>query len=245
MSVTTVTASDLEREKRWEQQVIDVIFDGEPVYLQANSHRFMGIYMESEDESAKSAVIILHERGYHPDWKDAVNPLRVGLPEHGWHTLSLQMPVLDKQAKYYDYVPIFPEAHPRIEAGIRFLRDKGIQKIVLIAHGCGAHMAMSWIDTTGGKGIDAYIGIGMGATDYKQPMRKPFPLAKMKIPVLDVYGQDEYPAVINMAVGRKKILKQKGHILSRQIVVPGANHYFTDMGEPLLQVISGWLETVH
>ena len=245
MSVTTVTASDLEREKRWEQQVIDVIFDGEPVYLQANSHRFMGIYMESEDESAKSAVIILHERGYHPDWKDAVNPLRVGLPEHGWHTLSLQMPVLDKQAKYYDYVPIFPEAHPRIEAGIRFLRDKGIQKIVLIAHGCGAHMAMSWIDTSGGKGIDAYIGIGMGATDYKQPMRKPFPLAKMKIPVLDVYGQDEYPAVINMAVGRKKILEQKGHTLSRQVVVPDANHYFTDMGEPLLQVISDWLETVH
>jgi hypothetical protein len=36
--------------------------------------------------------------------------------------------------------------------------------------------------------IDAYIGIGMRATDYGQPMLEPFPLDGMKVPVLDVYG---------------------------------------------------------
>ena len=39
-------------------------------------------------------MIILHGRGYHPDWAEVANPLRVGLAE-GWNTLSLKMPVLD------------------------------------------------------------------------------------------------------------------------------------------------------
>jgi hypothetical protein len=30
----------------------------------------------------------------------------------------------------------------------------------------------------------------MGATDYRQPMQRPFPFATLKIPVLDIYGAD-------------------------------------------------------
>jgi hypothetical protein len=43
------------------------------------------------------------------------------------------MPVLVKDAKYYDYLPVFPAAVPRIEAGIRHLREQGVERIVLIA----------------------------------------------------------------------------------------------------------------
>ena len=38
-------------------------------------------------------------------------------------------------------------------------------------------MVMAWIDAKRFRDIDAYIGIGMGATDYKQPMAKPMPVA--------------------------------------------------------------------
>jgi hypothetical protein len=43
------------------------------------------------------------------------------------------MPVLGKGAKYYDYVPIFPYSHERIDAAINFYKAKGIDNIVLIA----------------------------------------------------------------------------------------------------------------
>jgi hypothetical protein len=187
-------------------------------------------------------VLIMHGRGFHPDWADTVNPLRVGLVERGYSTLSLQMPVLARDAKYYDYVPIFPYAHARIEAGIRFLRDNGYAKVVLLAHSCGVHMAMDWIRTKNDRSIDAFIGLGMGATDYQQPMHQAFPLDWMQVPILDLYGAEEYPAVIRLAPGRKEMIDKTGHEKSRQLVLPGADHYFTDQGDPLVSAVADWLD---
>ncbi len=236
----SVQASNLEREKRLMDEIVDSILDGEAEMLSTGDHEFLSIYTEADEPVG--AVLILHGRGYHPDWQDVVNPLRVGLAEQGWNTLSIQLPVLEKTAKFYDYVPIFDEALPRIDAAIDFLKKQGNDKVVLLAHSCGAHMAMQYIRKKGEDRIDAFVGIGMGATDYKQPMRQPFPLDKMSKPILDVYGGDDYPAVQRLAAIRAQQMQDEGHALSQQIIVPGANHYFTDMGDPLLEVVATWLE---
>lgn len=237
-------SSDLQREKRLADEIVDSILDGEPVYLNSGKHKFLSIYMESDIEKPKGAAILLHGRGYHPNWKDVSRPVRIGLPESGWHTLSIQMPVLAKEAKYYDYVPLFEEAYPRIESAVKYLKSKNINNIILIAHSCGAHMGMSWLDKTGGKDINAYIGIGMGATDKKQYMSKPFPLAKLKIPTLDIYAKNDFRAVIKMASERLSMIKSTGIPQSKQVVIPDANHYFTDRGKPLVDTISNWLNTL-
>jgi len=231
---------DYQREARLADQIVDMIFDGEPVWLEADEREFLGIYTEADD--ARAAVVILHGRGFHPDWADTVNPLRVGLAELGYNTLSLQMPVLEKDSSYYDYVPIFGFAHARIESAIRFLRDNGNAKVVLLAHSCGVHMSMDWIRDKGDDAIDAYIGLGMGATDYQQPIREPFPLGQMQVPVLDLYGADEYPAVMRGAPGRWAMIETAGNAQSRQIVLPDANHYFTDQGDALVSAVVGWLD---
>ena len=239
-----VSQPDLAREKRMAAEVEDAVLDGDVVYLNDGNHQFMAIDTEPEGDT-KGAVIILHGRGFHPDWEDTVFPLRTQLPQKGWRTLSLQMPVLEKSAKYYDYVPIFSYAHPRIEAGINYLKEQGIDNIVLLAHSCGAHMAMDWVRSQQGNvgnKIKAYIGVGMGATDYKQKMKQPFPLAELDIPVLDIYGEKEYPAVIRMAPERLAMLKKAGNPKSKQVVIPGANHYFTNKGEPLVKAVSEWLD---
>jgi len=233
-------APDFDREARLADEIIDVILDGDPEWLEADGREFLSIYTEAEDSAA--AVLILHGRGFHPDWVDTVNPLRVGLVERGYSTLSLQMPVLAKDAKYYDYVPIFHHAHARIEAGIRFLRDNGHEKVVLLAHSCGAHMAMDWIRTDNDRSIDAFIGLGMGATDYQQPMHQAFPLDWIHVPVLDLYGAQEYPAVIRLAPRRKAMIDKAGNAHSRQMILPDANHYFTDQGDPLVSAVADWLD---
>lgn len=233
---------DYAREARLGDEIVDVILDGDPEWLQADGREFLGIYTEADD--SRAAVVILHGRGFHPDWADAINPLRVGLVEHGYSTLSLQMPVLQKEAKYYDYIPIFHHAHGRIEAGIRFLRDSGHEKIVLLAHSCGAHMALDWVRAKQDRDIDAFIGLGMGATDYKQPMHHPFPLDWMHVPILDLYGENDYPAVIRLAPARKEMSQQGGHPKSRQQVLPEADHYFTDQGEALVAAVADWLDTL-
>ncbi len=233
-------AFDLAREERLKNEIEEAILDGEPELLTANGHEFLSIFTEAE--KPKGAVIIMHGRGFHPDWADVVNPLRVGLVDHGWNTLSIQMPVLGKSAKYYDYVPIFDEATPRINAAIDFLKQKGNDRIVLISHSCSVHMAMQYVRNEGEKRFDAFVGIGMGATDFKQPMRQPLPLDRMKKPVLDIYGGDDYPAVQRLAAIRAQQMYDEGHPDSRQIVIPGANHYFIDMGAPLVNAIADWLQ---
>jgi len=238
----TVSASDIAREKRLANQIIDAIFDGDPVYLTDNlKHSFLSIYMPSEAKKIKGGAIIMHGRGMHPEWKDVTQPLRTQLPTHGWHTLSIQMPVLNKNAKYYDYVDILDEAGPRIDAAINFMQSKGIRNIVLIAHSCSIHMSMHWLRNNPASNINAYIGIGMGATDYKQPMRQNFPLEQLKFPVLDIYGSDDYPAVRAMATDRLKMIKKAGNASSSQLIVTGSDHYHKDNDAPLIEKITVWL----
>jgi hypothetical protein len=242
LSVSSVAiASDLEREQRLASEIVDAIFDGEPMMLDADGQEFLAIYTEAEGEP-KGGVVIMHGRGYHPDWVDVANPLRVGLAAQGWNTLSIQMPVLEKAAKYYDYVHVFPESYPRIEAAIEHLRQNGSQRVVLIAHSCSVHMSLAWINEVGDQAIDGYVGVGMGATDYQQPMLEDFPLADMSVPVLDIYGADEYPAVKRKAPERLAAMQKAGNPRSAQVVVPAADHYFKGRGQQLLEAVSDWLD---
>lgn len=236
----SAAASDIAREKRLASQIVDSIIDGDAVFLNSGEHEFLSIYTEADEP--KGAALIMHGRGFHPNWIDVAYPLRVGLVEQGWNTLSLQMPVLEKEARYYDYLKIMDEALPRIDAGIDYLKQQGNERIILIAHSCSVHMTMAWVDAGRMRDIDAFVGIGMGAVDYQQPMKTPFPLEKFSVPVLDVYGEEEYPAVIKGAPERLAAIQKAGNAKSKQVTVPGANHYFTDEGDVLLEVVGPWLQ---
>ena len=180
--VQITRAADWEREKRMADQIIDAIFDGDPVMLQADGRDFLSIYTEAD------------------------------------------------------------EAIPRIQAAIDYLKQQGNEQIVLIAHSCSVHMSMHYLDRHGDEQIDGFVGIGMGATDYKQPMASPFPLHKLTIPVLDIFGADDYPAVHRLAPGRWSKMQEAGNPASKQTIVEGANHYFTDRGDELLENVGSWLE---
>lgn len=244
LSAPLAVAQDIERERRLEAEIVDAILDGEPVRLDAEGHAFLGIYTEAVEGESGRAVIVLHGRGFHPDWPEVAAPLRIELPGHGWDTLSLQMPVLGKSARYYDYVPVFPAAFPRIRAGIEFLRARGARTVVLAAHSCSVHMAMAFVRRHGDAGFDGFVGIGMGATDHGQPMRAPFPLDAMSVPVLDLFGDEDYPAVRAEAPRRLAAILSAGHSLSAQVIVPGAGHFFRDMDGPLVDAVAEWLAAV-
>ncbi len=243
--VVDVKAQDIERERRLEAEIVDMIFDGEPLHLEgADGHRFLAIHSEAMVEPVRGAVIVMHGRGFHPDWEEVASPLRTRLPEAGWETLSLQMPVLAKDAKYYDYVPILPASFPRIRAGIEFLRERGIDHIVLAAHSCSVHSVMAFTRRYGDREFDAFIGIGMGATDYRQPMREPFPLDSMRVPVLDLFGSEEFPGVLRAAPERLAAIRSAANPLSAQHMIPDAGHFFRDREEALVDAVSEWLKTL-
>lgn len=237
-------ASDLAKEQRMRNQVADFVMDGDAVFLNTPSHEFLSIYMPTESTLKKGTVIILHGRGFHPNWPELIFPLRTGLTEHGWNTLSIQMPVLDNYASFYDYLNILPDAHPRINSAIKFIQQKNPAKIILLAHSCGVYMGVDWLHKHPAIKLNAFIGIGMGPTDYGQPMLEPFPLQDIKIPVLDIHGKNDYPAVLHNAPRRWKNMQRAGNNKSQQLAVKGANHYFNERDAELLTEITNWLNTL-
>ena len=232
---------DYDREQRIVEQIEPQIFDGEAVWLTAGEREFLGIHMEADEP--KGSVIILHGRDVSPEDQNVAGPLRVGLAENGWSTLALQMPVLAKGKKYYDYLPILHYGHQRIEAAIEFLRSNGEKTIVLAGHSCGAHMANHWLNANGDGLIQGYIAMGLGATDAGQELKTPFPIGNMSVPVLDIYGSEEYPRPLAMLPERQALLAQNANASSAQIEVEGANHYFADAGEQLTQQVLEWLNS--
>ncbi len=238
LTTPALAASDADRESRLAGEMALNLFDGEVVELEGADRPFLAAYIEHVDP--RGGLVLLHGRGFHPDWQDVVGPLRVSIAEDGWSTLSLQMPVLDTDAKYYDYVEIFDEAHARIEAGIAFLRQRLDGPVVLLAHSCGAHMAMDWIAAKGDGMIDGYIAVGMGATDFGQELVAPYPIDRMRVPFLDILGSDEYPRVLDQAAERAARVEAT-HALSRQQRVPGADHYFKGHNAELGVEVGAWL----
>jgi len=237
-------AADLEKETRLKNQIIDYIMDGEALMLRADNHAFLSIYMQADQQPPKGGVILMHGRGLHPNWPNVIYPLRTRLPAYGWNTLSIQMPVLDNQSTFYDYLDILPEAYPRISAAVAFLRQQGIKRIVLLAHSCSVHMSIGWLEQHPEENIYAYIGIGMGSIDRGQPMRKPFPLETFDMPLLDIRGEYDYPAVQGQAANRWKRIQQAGNPGSRQLEIDGADHYFNDRDDALLAAVVDWLNSL-
>ena len=237
---------DITRENRIITQIEDSVVEGDVEWLKTNGRQIFSIYTESESEKAKGGVIILHSRGQHANWQSVVKPLRVGLAEQSWHTLSVQMPVLGKKAKYYDYVLILPYARTRIQAAIDFYKQKGIKNIVLVAHACGAHMARDFLDRYGTQDLSAFIGIGMGATDYKQKVFHPMILTLLdkKIPILDVIAQHDFLGVLRFANIRKEAFKVMNNPKNKQVIVPNAGHYYQEEKTTTAMVnsIASWLD---
>lgn len=235
-------ASDFGKEKRWADQIVDEIMTGDAVWLMADGRKFLGIYTESTTGKVRGAVIILHGVGVHPNWTDVVLPLRTQLPESGWHTLSLQMPILPNSAGLEEYAPLFVEITPRINAGIALLSKKGINKIIIIGHSMGATMAGYYIANSKNANIHALVTIGAAGHMFKDsPHDIIHSLKKITIPVLDISGSEDLADVVATKKLKAKTAKMAGNNRYQQVEIAGANHFLVGKETELIKEVSNWL----
>lgn len=233
-------ASDLAKEKRWADQVVDAIMDGDAIWLNNGKHDFLGIYTEA-DEDRQRAVIIAHGTGIHPNWQQVIQPLRVGLVGHNWNTLSIQMPILANDAEYIDYAPLYDEVAPRIDAAIQYLKNNGSKDIVLIGHSLGASMTTYYLSTSK-QNIKGFVAIGIPAFAKDTRMNSIKALGKITVPVLDLYGENDLENILATVSDRANAAKKSGNKNFTQIKITGANHFFDGKENELLEAVAGWLE---
>jgi pimeloyl-ACP methyl ester carboxylesterase len=234
--VHPVMASDLEKEQRWRDEVEDLIMDGESVDLMVDGRAVFSIFTEASEASDKG-MIVVHGTGIHPNWEQVVQPIRVGMTNHGWHTLAIQMPILRNGAEYHEYAAIYPEVPARLQAAEAFMREKGIKTLLIVAHSQGATMS-SYFLSRNPSDASGFLAIGMNANQNDADINSAESLKKINIPVLDLYGSNDLPAVLETAERRK----QGGAHNTRysQQVVEGANHFFDGMNEELLSAVVNW-----
>ncbi len=243
----TTGASDIDKEKRWAEQLQDQLVVGEPLRLTAGQQDFFALYTPAVGKLQRGGVILLHGLGAHPDWPDVISPLRKDLPETGWSTLSIQLPIRPNEADFTDYPPLFPAANVRISAAIRYLQKQGLRNIVLVGHSLGAAMGAYFLaqKAPDSEAVRAFVGIGMGhapGTVAHTPgtvAHTPDTLAKITVPVLDLYGTQDLRGVLGSTKARAA--SQVNNADYRQLAITGADHFFRGLEATLIKRVSSWL----
>ncbi len=240
-SATITFASDKAKEQRWADQYSDTLIDGEVVSLGDKHNRFNGILTEAED--SQSAAIIVHGTGIHPNWPQIIYPLRSRLPDHGWTTLSIQMPVLPNEARTIEYAGLYDEAAARIDHAVTHLRKQGNKRIVIIAHSLGASMAV-YYQSQRHAAINGLIGIGMSAGGRDKRMDDAWSLARIHVPVLDLFGENDLNGVLKTREARQKAAIKAGNTSYSQQQVSGADHFFEGMEDRLIAEVLKWVSAL-
>lgn len=232
--VSALAQPDYAREKKWADEVTPNIVVGDPLYLeQRNRHKFLAIFTDAPN--ARVGLVVVHGIGIHPDW-GMVGTLRQRLPERGYATLSVQMPILAADASPQGYAPLFPEAVERLQLAAAYLEAKGFRRIAIVSHSMGSRMSQGYmIGNPPAIGAWASLGTGTG----------PGPLltfAGIRAPVLDLYGANELPPVLQGAAARKASLAVNPR--SRQVVIPQTDHFFTDREEAMVKEVADFLDAL-
>jgi len=230
-------SSDLAKEQRWRDQIVDSLMDGDAVDLRAGDVTFLGLYTAADEPTGRAAIII-HGIGVHPNWPQVVYPLRTRLPAEGWSTLSIQMPVLPNEADSADYAPLMDEVAPRIEAARAYLREQDAERIAIVAHSLGATMANQYL-AGHPDGADAYVAIGTSGVADAGPDNISL-IADIRVPMLDLYGQQDLAGVVDSAEMRAAAGSANRNY--HQAVVPDADHFFDGQEDALVGTVVEWLD---
>ena len=234
-------------DKNWEQQIAEKLADEadatEVVWLKANGDKFLGLYTLHTTGRAHGAAIVLHTMGGHADWPQTISPIRTSLPEYGWSTLSIQLPIVAPENQIEDYGLTLADASERIKAAVQFLRERKFLNIIVIGHGFGAADALAYLEKGANPKILALVAIGLQDYAFVKPPIDIFGMIeKIRIPMLDIYGSRDYKKVIDQAPDRRLAAQKGNNKYYAQYEIEGADHYFNKMGDVLVKRIRGWLE---
>lgn len=223
-------AQDYEREQRWAQQVVPSLVVGDAVRVKpAKGREFLGLY--TEGKGGRPAVLLVHGVGVHPD-HGIIGNLRASLADEGFATLSIQMPVEKADARLEDYYPkLFPEAVARIQAGADWLKGKGHARTVLLSHSMGSWMSNVYYEETPAPPFAAWVCMGLTGGFGG--------MGNVKVPVLDVYGENDLSNVLRADGRRRRTIE--GIPGSRQVRIAGADHHYTSKDKELTAAIAAFL----
>jgi len=221
---------DYAREKRLADEFVPALVEGRVVTIETHAGlKFLGILTEAK--KPRAAVILVHGVGVHPDF-GLIGELRSLLPERGYTTLSIQMPVLAADADRSLYPAVFAEADERIAAALDYLRPRVHGKIAIVSHSMGARMVNDFLKRHPDAPLMAWLPLAISNGEFDA-------LPALRFPVFDIYAQKDLDAVRNGAADRAAVLRRIHG--SKQAMVYGTDHFFTKREKEVAALIDDLL----
>lgn len=197
--------------------------------------RFAALALPFLTPQPEGGVILIHDRGGHPDWPGVIAPLRRSLPNHGWATLSIEYP---------NGTPGFERriarAVKRIEAALRFYNERQLFNVVLVGHGEGALAAAAYLADNPRSGISGFVAASLPTPPAS--VGGLVLLEGIQVPMLELYGERDRFEVVDGARERSRAVLRGGNAQYRQRLVAGADHFFSAMEPTLVEAVRRWLK---
>lgn len=213
------------------------------IWLQAEGMSFAGLYRATPEPGTR-AVVLLHGMGAHADWPGLINTLRTRLPAIGWTTLSIQLPVLSPEVSLSDYGMQLNRSVARVRSAVNYLKQAGYTDIGLVGHGFGASVAVSYL-TGDAKDARALAAISLQEFPFLEPpFRLIEQLARVNLPVLDIYASQDFPDVLRSVDDRRLAAMRAANNSFQQLSVADTDHYLTGRQNELADRITFWLVTI-
>ena len=242
LMISISQAANVVLEQQWSQQLSENVDKEQVRLLKAVDLEFLGLYIESVGQPQGAAVVV-HGAGHHPDWPEVISPLRNGLPDYGWASLSIQMPGTDLNAPAEEYAPLISEGVQRISSAVEWLKKEGIFNIAIIGHDLGATSALAYLSGQGDEAVRVFAAISLsGNTVVDDGFNRIAAIRKLKIPVLDIYGGEDLGHIIDSAKFRRDAARRGQNGDYSQVRVPGADHFFTQHSDRLVKRVRSWLQ---
>ncbi len=196
-----------------------------------------GKYLDGK--GSRIGVILAHGQGADPDSLVVGSMRKTIHQELGFHTLSLQMPVVSgrktmEQAHYY--AATFPDAYERIQKAVDFLKnEKGVARVYLMGYSMGGRMACAFLADRPDSGVAGFIAVGL-LGGGEEPLNANATIRRVKIPVLDVYADSGRDA--KAADFRKRFASPR----YKQVPIPGARHEYEGHESEVNAAAVAWLK---
>lgn len=248
MFTCQVSAQDIQAQNR-EQQIAEklalIAGADEIVSLKAPGGRFIGIYQRAKTGESHGVVILAHGMGAHPDWPDVISPLRTQLPEFGWSTFSIQMPILSPDEPVAEYGKTLKVAKSRLNAAIDYLHTWEIEQIILLGYSFGAVQVASYLASGKNKNVKAFVSVSMLSQKFIKPGLDVYKLiGGIDLPMLDIYGDEDLPDVRRGSDDRRLAASKNGNRDFKQIELKHAGHHYQGVEDALVEQIQIWLKNI-
>jgi pimeloyl-ACP methyl ester carboxylesterase len=237
--------------------------EGEKLELKAGNNTAFALFLDQTGSQPQGGVILLHDRGAHLDSVAVIHPLRTRLPEKGWATLAVQLPEVGSGGVEKTWLA---GSQQIIAAAIDELSRRNITNLVLVGHGLGALAATGYLAAGDNLLVKGLVIIGMDGTPRSdKDLDGAALLAKIRQPILDLFGSLDLPPVLNSTsrrrhaaqrqdgteksahtlyrdIARGYTAKASDKITFRQLRIAAADHNFTGQERQLVRRGLGWLE---